>query len=99
MPGRAAGHVSTAAVEAVRAHGLGPYRHDRVGHGIGLEPCESPALVQGDTTALEAGEVLQITVPFYQIGTAGFGVTETVLVTQTGARPLNRSARGLISLD
>jgi Xaa-Pro aminopeptidase len=99
VPGRSAGSVARAAVEAVRAHGLARFQPGPVGHGVGLDPCEPPALAQGDGTALEAGEVLQITLPRYEIGTLGFGVTETVLVATTGARPLNRSARGLVALD
>jgi Xaa-Pro dipeptidase len=98
-PGRSAGHVPTAAMRAVRAHGLESYRHDSVGHGIGLEPCESPRLTEGDSAALEAGEVLQIDVTFWEIGACGFEVKETVLVATTGARVLNRSARGLVTLD
>jgi hypothetical protein len=36
---------------------------------------------------------------FCEIGACGFAVKETVLVTTTGARSLNRSARGLVTLD
>lgn len=98
-PGRSASHVVTSAVGATRAHGLARYQSDRVGHGIGLEPCESPELALGEETALEAGEVLQIGVCFHEVGAVGFAVTETALVAMTGARVLNRSARGLITLD
>lgn len=99
VPGCSAGHVPTVAIEAVRAHGLGRYQADSVGHGIGLEPCESPPLTSGEGTALEAGEVLQIAVPYYEIGALGFEAKETVLVATRGARVLNRSARGLVTLD
>jgi hypothetical protein len=33
------------------------------------------------------------------VGEAGFTVTETTLVTRTGAHVLNRSQRGLVMLD
>ncbi|MGH7332340.1 MAG: M24 family metallopeptidase [Candidatus Rokuibacteriota bacterium] len=99
VAGRSAGDVLRAAIDAVRAHGLARYQLDHVGHGIGLEACESPALAPGDLTTLEAGEVLQIAVPFYEVGGVGFGVKETVLVAMTEARLLNRSARGLVTLD
>lgn len=98
-PGTPAGRVFGAAVEAVRAAGLADYRHAHVGHGIGLAPYERPKLAGGDPTALEAGEVLRIELPYYEFGWAGPAVRDTVLVTRGGAAVLNRSHRGLLVLD
>jgi Xaa-Pro aminopeptidase len=86
-------------VGAVPAQALAQYQGDRVGHGIGLEAREPPELALGEATVLEAGEVLQIEMCFHEVGAVGFAVRETALVALTGARVLNRSARGLITLD
>jgi Xaa-Pro aminopeptidase len=91
--------VPGAAVAAVRAAGLSAYECAEVGHGVGLEPVERPALRAGGRAALEMGEVLQLELPYYEIGTMGVCLTTTVLVTSDGARALNRSYASLIALD
>jgi Xaa-Pro aminopeptidase len=45
------------------------------------------------------GMVICAETPYYVVGEAGFTVTETTLVTRTGAHVLNRSQRGLVMLD
>jgi Xaa-Pro aminopeptidase len=98
-PGRPAGEVYAAALRAVREHGLSDYRCAGVGHGIGLELSELPSLVPDDATPLEAGEVLSLELAHHAVGQQGFLARDTVLVTAGGARVLNRSARGLVTLD
>ena len=70
-----------------------------MGHGIGLEPRELPALAPDDVTPLEPGEVLSLEGSYLADGQQGFLARDTVLVTAAGARVLNRSARGLVVLD
>ena len=98
-PGVSAGAVFDRAVSTVRAAGLLGYEPDRVGHGIGLEPREPPDLARGVATPLEVGEVLRVELVWIEPGWAGLGVAETVLVGRSGARVMNRSARGLVVLD
>jgi Xaa-Pro aminopeptidase len=45
------------------------------------------------------GMVVCAEAPYYVPGRTGFTLTETVLVTRSGAHVLNRSHRGLIVLD
>ena len=78
--------------------GLAEFDRHRVGHGVGLEPREAPWLVRGGAP-LEAGMVLAVENPYYVVGEAGVTIMETVLVTRTGAHGLNRSHRGLVTLD
>src|SRR5439155_973783 len=92
------GAVFEAAVTAVRAAGLPEFRRHHVGHGIGLEPAEAPWLRPGGDT-LEAGMVLRVETPYYELGGFGVNVKETVLVTRGGATVVNRSHRGLVLLD
>ena len=96
-PGVEGGAVFEAAVTAVRAAGLPEFRRHHVGHGIGLEPAEAPWLRPGGDT-LEAGMVLRVETPYYELGGFGVNVKETVLVTRGGATVVNRSHRGLVLL-
>jgi Xaa-Pro aminopeptidase len=98
-PGRTAKEVYEAAVGAMRERRLPDFRCARIGHGIGLELGEPPSLAPDDATPLEAGEVLSIEVAHHVSGQQGFIARDTVLVTVGGARVLNRSARGLVTLD
>jgi Xaa-Pro dipeptidase len=91
--------VLRAAVEAIRANGLPDYHADHVGHGIGLEPCETPVLTSDSVATLELGEVLGVEMAHYEGGPMGMSVKDTVLVTTAGARVLNRSHHALVILD
>jgi Xaa-Pro dipeptidase len=98
-PGATARVIAEAALGAARAAGLSSYASQFLGHGIGLASTERPRLAPDDDTAIEAGEVLCIDTAHYEIGVAGFGVRDTVLITSAGGRPMNRSRHELIVLD
>ena len=97
-PGADGATVFEATVAAVRAAGLPEFRRHHVGHGIGLEAAEAPWLRPAGE-ALEAGMVLRVEAPYYELGAFGVTVKETVLVTRSGASGVNRSHRGLVLLD
>jgi Xaa-Pro aminopeptidase len=97
-PGVEGAAVFESAVAAVRDAGLPEFRRHHVGHGIGLEPAEAPWLRPGGER-LEAGMVLRVEAPYYELGGFGVSIKETVLVTRGGASALNRSHRGLVILD
>jgi Xaa-Pro aminopeptidase len=97
-PGATGGAVHDAVTAAARAK-LPDFRADHVGHGVGLESRETPALSAADTTELEPGEVVTVDVAHLEIGGIGVALRDTVLVTTTDSRVLNRSLRGLIVLD
>jgi Xaa-Pro aminopeptidase len=97
-PGVTGANVFETAVTATRKSGLSRFERHHVGHGIGLEPAEPPHLAPGGA-ALEMGMVLRVETPYYVVGQAGLNVKETILVTRTGAQPMNRSHRGLVVLD
>lgn len=72
------------------AHG-GPGTY--LGHGIGLGIDEPPILSEGDKTLLQAGMVLTIEPGLYRTPAGGARIEDEVLVTEDGARVLNRSER------
>jgi Xaa-Pro aminopeptidase len=90
--------VFAAGLTAVRKAGLTGYDRHHMGHAIGLDPVEAPWISSADG-ALEMGMVICAETPYYVVGEAGFTVTETTLVTRSGAHVLNRSQRGLVVLD
>ena len=97
-PGISAAQVHQAGIEAARKD-LPDFPDDQIGHGIGLELDERPALRGGVSTRLEAGEVLRVDLPYWALGWGAAHLRETVLVTTRGHHVMNRSARGLIVLD
>jgi Xaa-Pro dipeptidase len=97
--GTSVGRVFLSAVDVVRASGLPEHAGTIVGHGIGLDPYEPPALGPDHEPLLELGEVVCLEVSFYDPGAAGLSARDTILVTSAGGRALNRSHHGLVVLD
>ncbi len=87
-----------AASEAARELGISQPAWREVGHGIGLERREEPALDNSEKE-LETGEVLCVETSSYDFGRVGLSARDTVLVTTGGGRALNRSHHGLVVLD
>jgi Xaa-Pro dipeptidase len=98
-PGATADAIFSAAVTATRGAGLPDYDRHHVGYGIGLDAREPPLLESGSSVALETGMVLRLETPYYEHGWGGVQVKETVLVSTSGVRAMNRSRRGLVVLD
>ncbi len=98
-PGVPAGQIHAAGLAATRAAGLAAFDRYHLGHGVGLEPYERPKLAADDPTPLEAGEVLRVEVPYFEMGWAGVNLRDTVLVTTRSCQVMNRSARALVLLD
>jgi Xaa-Pro aminopeptidase len=69
-----------------------------LGHCIGVDCNEKPWLVPGDKTVLEEGMVLNIDVPYLDLGWGGIQLEDTVLVTKKGLRFLNNTERTLYLL-
>jgi Xaa-Pro dipeptidase len=94
-PGAVCSEVNNACLEVIRAAGLGPYLLHRQGHGIGLGMHEPPWLEDGDQTTLDAGMVVSDEPGIYVTGEAGFRVSDSMVVTETGAVPLTHYPRQL----
>lgn len=82
-------------LDVIRDAGLGEYIRHRQGHGIGLGMHEAPWLEDGDATQLEAGMVVSNEPGIYVPGHAGYRISDSMLVTATGAEPLTTFPRSL----
>ena len=93
-PGESFGAPFSAAIAAVRQAIPGYERH-HCGHAIGLRAYEGELVADGVATTFEPGMVLNIEVPYYEIGWGGMQLEETVLVTPGGHEPLTRLGRDM----
>ncbi|MBF8193221.1 aminopeptidase P family protein [Nonomuraea sp. K274] len=75
--------------------GLGEHIRHRQGHGIGLGFHEPPWLSDGDATELAPGMILSSEPGVYVPGHAGYRISDTVLVTESGPRRLTAYPREL----
>jgi Xaa-Pro aminopeptidase len=99
-PGATYEDVWRAGVTAVRDRGVKDYdvlRSD-LGHGIGVEP-RIPNIARGNTLPLEAGMVINVEVPYYEIGYGGFQLEYSLLVTGSGYEYLIPSFRNLMVVE
>ena len=99
-PGSTYEEVWRAGVNAVKARGISNYdilRPD-LGHGIGIEP-RVPSIAKGNKMPLEAGMVINVEVPYYEIGYGGFQIEYTLLVTPSGYELLIPAERKLLVTD
>jgi Xaa-Pro aminopeptidase len=94
--GVTASEIFTTAVEATRKAGIAHYRRHHVGHGIGLDVYDMPILNETTSTPLEAGMVLEVETPYYELGFGGLQVEDTILVTDDGHRRLTGSTSELV---
>lgn len=82
-------------LDVIRVAGFGEHLRHRQGHGIGLGMHEPPWLEDGDDTVLEAGMIVSNEPGIYIPGHAGYRISDSMLVTESGAEPLTSYPRGL----
>ncbi|MFI9630631.1 M24 family metallopeptidase [Streptomyces sp. NPDC052042] len=94
-PGVPVAELARTAIDSVRKAGLPEYERHHVGHGIGLEMYEYPVLSPrtDPSVVLVEGEVLNFELPFYEMGTGGLQIEDTVLVTSSGVEVLTTNSR------
>ncbi|ODR11375.1 dipeptidase [Mycolicibacillus koreensis] len=95
-PGVRAEEIDAAARDVLAEAGLGEFFVHRTGHGIGLSVHEEPYLVAGNTLPLAAGMAFSVEPGIYFPGHWGARIEDIVVVTDTGAEPLNRRPHDLL---
>lgn len=83
-PGLRADRLFQEIVEAVRAAGIPHYRRHHVGHGIGAEIYDPPVLNAATATPIEAGMVINVETPYYELGWGAVHVEDPYLVGASG---------------
>ncbi len=71
---------------------------DVLGHCLGVECNEQPVLEKGNDRELIEGMVLNVDIPYLDLGWGGFQLEDTVLVTADGYRLLTNTDRTLYLL-
>lgn len=91
-----ANEVFHAAIETTRKAGIPHYTRHHVGHGIGMDIYDMPSLSATDETVLEAGMVLCVETPYYELGYTGLQVEDIIVVTEDGFEFLTVGDRNLL---
>jgi len=94
-PGVTPGEVLEASVNEVRKNGIPHYDRHHVGHGLGLECYDIPLMDSNRQLRLEEGTVINIEIPYYEIGFGSAHVENTFLVTATGCERLQKMSMEL----
>jgi len=79
----------------ISGKGYGGYFVHSLGHGVGLDVQEPPALSQENEEALRAGNVVTVEPGIYLAGFGGVRVEDTVLVLEDGAERLTTAPYAL----
>jgi Xaa-Pro aminopeptidase len=90
-PGASCKDVDRIARDVIAARGFGDYFGHGLGHGVGLETHEEPALSPRSKSVLEPGMVVTIEPGIYIPGFGGVRIEDMALVTKEGYRLLTGS--------
>jgi Xaa-Pro dipeptidase len=105
-PGLPVSELAQTGLAAVRENGITDYKRHHVGHAIGLEMYEAPLLTDasgsGDihqfgqgSDELQSGMVLNIELPYYELGLGGLQIEDTIVIRPDGCEALTIADRGV----
>lgn len=96
-PGMTVGKLDAVARDIITAAGYGERFGHSLGHGIGMEVHELPAVKKGDLK-LKKNMVITIEPGIYLPGTGGVRIEDMVAVTGSGCEVLTKSSKDIIIL-
>jgi len=97
-PGVKAHDVDAEARAVIAEAGYGEFFGHGLGHGIGLQIHEAPALRQNSDTVLQAGMVVTVEPGIYLPGWGGVRIEDDVLITPEGCEVLTTVPKDLRSM-
>lgn len=97
-PGATGAEIDRAARSVIENAGYGDYFIHRTGHGLGIEPHESPSLVAGNDEPLPEGAVFTVEPGIYLPNRAGVRIEDDVVLTAGGHRSLTSFPRALTTV-
>jgi Xaa-Pro aminopeptidase len=97
-PGMTAREADAVARDHITESGYGDKFGHSLGHSIGLDNHETPALSPYDETVLEPGMVITVEPGIYLPGFAGVRTEDIVVITEEGCEILTESPKELIEL-
>lgn len=92
-PGVGCKEVDAACREVIASAGWAERFVHGTGHGVGLDIHEAPWVNSRSAARLAAGQVVTVEPGVYLPGVGGVRVEDTLLVTESGARPLTRAPK------
>jgi len=97
-PGLVCGHADDEIRNFFRNHGVADNFAHTLGHALGLEIHEQPALRGGDETILQEGHVITVEPGLYFPGWGGVRIEDPVVITSNGYRNLATVTKELVTI-
>ena len=95
-PGMLSGDADALARDVIAQEGYGEFFGHSLGHGVGLEIHELPALKKGGGIKIPVNSVLTVEPGIYLPGKGGVRIEDTCLITEKGCEALTRSPKDFI---